>query len=403
MKKTVNKFLAVMVVFVLCLTPIQMSAGQPYVSDYESIALDWNLDVSDVEIVDDFRLRDTPPIYQIGVPSEISYFAYINYVLPRYLSLKPGDYSNVQISQGLVVNGNADENSRTFFVANNAKYIGLLVVTHVDGIFHSSFGFDENAIIDAVIANGIPISLYVDNGVVNIQMKYGTISMATGELSPNLEVFDSSAYRISYQLFEVVLNDVNFISADIASFATERIARSSVPVDLDVPFITNTACPCCRSGLCWAASIVSVGRFMNPQVGQPTTTLGLFQALNNGFPGTPIGTFLWHSRGFNQFGLLTSYITTGLNFSSLHSHLSAIRPVIFHITTAIGRPSHAIVLRTLESFSSTTFYGFMDPNYRTVRWVYASGPNQSINNSNFRYVGGGQTYTRWFSTLIASF
>jgi len=36
MKKTVNKFLAVMVVFVLCLAPIQMSAGQAYVSDYET-------------------------------------------------------------------------------------------------------------------------------------------------------------------------------------------------------------------------------------------------------------------------------------------------------------------------------------------------------------------------------
>jgi len=36
MKKTVNKFLAVMVVFVLCLTPIQLSAAQPYVLDYET-------------------------------------------------------------------------------------------------------------------------------------------------------------------------------------------------------------------------------------------------------------------------------------------------------------------------------------------------------------------------------
>jgi len=36
MKKTVNKFIAVMVVFVLCLTPIQMSAGQAYVLDYET-------------------------------------------------------------------------------------------------------------------------------------------------------------------------------------------------------------------------------------------------------------------------------------------------------------------------------------------------------------------------------
>ena len=38
MKKTANKFLVVMVVFVLCLIPIQMSAGQPYVSDYETVS-----------------------------------------------------------------------------------------------------------------------------------------------------------------------------------------------------------------------------------------------------------------------------------------------------------------------------------------------------------------------------
>jgi len=38
MKKTVNKFLVIMVVFVLSLASIQMSAGQPYVSDYETVS-----------------------------------------------------------------------------------------------------------------------------------------------------------------------------------------------------------------------------------------------------------------------------------------------------------------------------------------------------------------------------
>jgi len=401
MKKTVNKFLAVMVVFILCLIPIQMSARQAYVSDYENIALDWYLDVSNLEIVDDYRLRDTPPTYQIGEPSEISYFAYINYVLPRYLSLKPGDYSNVQISQGLVVNGNDDENSRTFFVANNAKYIGLLVVTHVDGIFHSSFGFDENAIIDAVIANGIPISLYVDYDIVNIQMEQGTISLATGEFSLNLQAFDYSSDRISNQLSELVLSDVGFHYTDVASFVTEQAMSGSTFLNLNVTRIANTTCPCCRRGLCWAASVVSVGRFMNPQTGQQTTTLGLFRNLNDAFSGTPVGTSLWYVRGFSQYGLAGSYLSSGLNFSSLHSHLSARRPVIFNITN--WQVSHAIVLRDLESSSAGTFYGFMDSNYTNTRWIHVSGLNQSINNSNFRYVGGGQTYTQWFSTVFANF
>lgn len=384
-KKIMSVVLSFVLVIVIAVAPIHVGA-------LDSVFPNYNAEYQDV----------LPNDILSASPDDVLYIAYINHVLPRYLSLTFGDFSDVQISQGFVIYGTSDKNTRAFFVTNNGNYIGLLLVTYADGMFHSSFGLDDNANITNAITNRIPVSLNMDYGIIYVLMEYSVVSLATNELSINLDVFDSAPRESVYHLAEVVMNSVDFTAEDVNELAMGWVARNSFvsSVDLRVPFVANASCTCCRRGLCWAAAVVSVGRFMNPRVGQATNAVGLFNALNNSYPGTPVGTSSWYLRGLNHFSLRGSYVRSGMNFLTLQSNLNAQRPIIFNMMCIDWVVGHAIVLHMLQSSFESTIYGFVDSNFAGTRWIHVSGPNQNINNSSFRYVAG-RTFTTWHSSVVA--
>lgn len=145
-----------------------------------------------------------------------SYFAYINSILPRHLALSTDfitDYSSIQISQGYKIAGNPDENSRIYFVTNDRKYIGLLIVTCLDGVFHSSYGFDDNEIITNSIRDNISIAIFVlEVGALFIQTEYGNFLLSSFENLEVLPQYFPKEFNTSYIKSKIILNDVSFLN-----------------------------------------------------------------------------------------------------------------------------------------------------------------------------------------------
>jgi len=146
-------------------------------------------------------------------PDSSEYIAYISDVLPKYIgsASRSGEYSgddssNIQISQGFRINGNPDENSRAFFVADNGEYIALLFVSYVDGAFHSSFGFDENDGVTTAIKDRTPIALFVlEIGALFVQTEHGNFLLSAFENPEDLPKHFPEAFEASYEKAEVVL------------------------------------------------------------------------------------------------------------------------------------------------------------------------------------------------------
>jgi len=146
-------------------------------------------------------------------PDGSEYIAYISDVLPKYLGsakrfgeLSSDDNSSIQISQGLRINGNPDENSRAFIIADNGEYIALLFVSYVDGTFHSSFGLDENDNVAAAIRDRIPIALFVlAIGSLFMQTEHGNFLLSAFENPEDLPKHFPEAFETSYEKAEIVL------------------------------------------------------------------------------------------------------------------------------------------------------------------------------------------------------
>ena len=153
-----------------------------------------------------------------------SYMVYINDVLPQYLTLELGEnYYNIQTSQDLIINGNPDKNSKSFFVTNDGGYIGWLIVTNVQGVFHSSFGFDDSESIDATIKNRTPIALFVsDIGSLFMKTETEVIPLSPIEEPKNLRQNSMGNISTYYNLEEIALRDVGFSSAEIFSLVEKE-------------------------------------------------------------------------------------------------------------------------------------------------------------------------------------
>ena len=166
---------------------------------------------------DEINSGESEPAYSPAVevrhqPDAAEYISYINDVLPRYFGStleSKNDYSSTQISQGFIVNGNPDENSRTFFIADNGEYIGLLFVTNINGIFHSSFGLDDNENITAAIRNSVPIALFVlDIGAVFVQTEDSEFQLTAFENPDDIQMLFPAAFETRYDKMEIILSDL---------------------------------------------------------------------------------------------------------------------------------------------------------------------------------------------------
>jgi hypothetical protein len=158
-------------------------------------------DITDKGILTDNGLE----LDDVNTNIEIDYMAYIMNVLPLYDSS-----TDLQISQGFKVYGNLDENSRTFFVTRNGEYHALLVVTHVDGEFHSSYGLDDNEHIDNAIRNRESIALFaLDVGAVFMRTEHGDFQITAFADEDDLKSQFPQVFEANYAKTEIILVDIS--------------------------------------------------------------------------------------------------------------------------------------------------------------------------------------------------
>jgi len=314
--------------------------------------------------------------------------AYINKVLPNYLAIEyTGEYESVQISQGFKVRGNADENSRTFFVTGDGKLIGCLVVTSVDGQYQSGFYFEDNADITRAINNGTPIELLVIDDKLVMKTEDLLIAVSSGVEFVN----DSRSSKINYELEYIVLNSVGFDTATIALYASPQ-RGSDTPINLKVTRVANASVN--NIGICWAACIAAVSNYKKST---SYTALNVYNALDKTYDYTPYGDEPWYTRGFDSCGLPTPTVVIGsLSYSSSRSVLSSDKPIIMSIANkTVG---HDLVIKYLWMNDNGIDYiytwGFMDPNISSTVYI------DVYNKTSFSlYVSDVHTLTSWHRSV----
>jgi len=148
-----------------------------------------------------------------NLPDNESYNTYIDSVLPKYLTDRIYEYSNIQISQAYKVNGNPDNNSRAYFITAERKCIGLLFVTYLDGVFHSSYGFEDSAIITDAIENSVPFSLFTLRiGTLFVQTEQGNYLLSPFENPEDLPKHFQAELEKIYQKSKIILYDICSLS-----------------------------------------------------------------------------------------------------------------------------------------------------------------------------------------------
>lgn len=317
---------------------------------------------------------------------------YINESLQHYLSIEyTGEYDDIQISQGFSVDGNTDENSRTYFVTDDEQLIGCLSVTLVDGEYRSGFFYDSNPEITAAIKNYTPIKLIVVDDKLVMKTADSMVAVSSGiQFDVALALSSESTKR--NELNEIALKTVNIDATRISSNAESSPQRASdTAISLAVPYVANTAVG--GVGICWAASIAAISNYRN---GSTYSAVSLYNGLQFDYGGVPKGAEPWYSRGFSACNMGAPVVTGSAFYSSARSILPGGKPIMVCVTNMIT--AHAVVLKYLQQTSNPpydiiTTYGFMDSNYSSTQYAAVH------NGSAFVYAPGATTYNLWFESV----
>lgn len=314
----------------------------------------------------------------------INYYAYIENVLPRYLSINNAvQYNDLKISSPIEVVNGAEENGRMFFITNNDSYIGQLSVTYSNGTFHSSFMFEDNEYIDSILSTKTPFAIvaYDDDLIIK-----------TAQSEKMLTLGNTSSKLGSISLSE--LSTVSFVAADIKTTETTATLADEPYVSLAVSQVANATVN--GKGLCWAASVAAVSNYRK---GTSYDAMDIYDALNESYNGTPEGSPTWYSRAYSYCNMTYKY-TTPMEFSDLYSALaSKDRPVIFRVRRSENGSyiGHGIVLRYLYGGNEYATYGFVDPNKTNT--VYVDFDDPTCDPNEFVYYNGSRTYPEWIASI----
>ncbi len=308
-------------------------------------------------------------------------YNYICEELEHYLAINNTiRYGTIKVSSPISVVNNADEESRTYFVTNNDKYIGMLTVTVVNERFYSSFMFDENEEIDSIITENIPFAMVAsDDNALVLQTQNTLTSISRSNLDNDKSVQASELSTITFSALDVVP-------------ASKKNARSITEyfASLYVPYVANSTTTQ-GVGLCWAACIASVSNYKN---NTSYTAGNIYTALSDLYSWEPIGNPVWARRGYIYCGMSFTG-TDGMEMEALYNQLNNNNPVItsFFRDTDDGEVGHSVVCRYFSGGDNYATYGFMDPNFENT--VYVRHYDSNCDPDTFVYENPQQTYDEW--------
>ena len=314
----------------------------------------------------------------------IDYYDYIETVLPRYLSTENTmRYGKIKVSDPIeIVNGD-EEHGRMFFVTNNGSYIGQLAVTYSNGAFHSSFMFDSDEYINAILSSNTPFAVVAYDDDLMIKTAQNSKMLTVGELPNEISTFSSVEY-----------SSVNFVAVDVETTAARELPTEEYYVSLAVPQVDNDSVN--GNGLCWAAAVASGSNYRK---GTSYEAMDIYDALDELYSGTPAGTPTWYSRAYSYCNMSYTY-TNPMEFVDLYDALDTKdRPVIFRVRRSENGSyiGHAVVLRYLCGGNEYTTYGFVDPNKTNT--VYVDFYSPTCDPDEFEYYNGSRTYPDWIASI----
>ena len=286
------------------------------------------------------------------------------------------------ISQGFVVDGNPDENSRTYFLFKNNICVGELIATYINGDYYSTFtNYDIPFITNAYISH-VPIGLVTENDSVYI-------------VSSNIAF---CIYGINYgnnvPLSDLTLlpNNISLINLNTITCSDDNyydlLVNDDVSVRLDVPFVGNDKLAD-GTGICWAASISSICAFRNND-NSPDSAMDVYTAVSDYYNNDPSGVPYWEIRTFEYYGITPVYNTGGMNWNYVKTRIDYSLPIYASLHRTGG--NHGVVICGYQSSSSIGYrYIIMDPNKPTYQYATTT----SASDTNLTYVSGTKTYTSW--------
>ena len=290
------------------------------------------------------------------------------------------------ISQGFVVDGNPDENSRTYFLFKNNICVGELTATYINGQYISAFSYYENSFITEAFIENKPLHFTKENDSIfaisndSIYTLYGENCGEIINKNMMIRKYNSS------QFSTISLNELPY-----ENFSDVSSVYSIGQRYLGVIRVQTDRSPDTGAGLCWAASIAAIGNYCT---NIEHDALSLYNLLKTQFPtdGIPEGILRWKIRAFAQYNIDVIQQTGGYTFSQVVTKINELIPIYADIQDSNGNGGHAVVICGYKSTADDIYtYRIMDPNKPAK--VDVSVPQPTL--AYFYYPAGTYTYTDW--------
>lgn len=292
--------------------------------------------------------------------------------------------NDMYLTQGFQINNDSDPNNLAYFLFCGNNCMGELIVTTVNQSFASSFLPLEMPNISDAYINNQSITLILDEDAL-LLFSEGTYSTLTEEITLANETQNYSNITSSYAPSKIFLTPILY-NAVIAPYDYGSSLTSSYG-SLEVPNVSNAYSPDTDEGICWEASIASIGAYRTNTTAK--TAVGLYNSLKSIYGGIPIGNTTWEGRAFSYYNLNYTYQSSGSTYETTKSRINNNRPIMASITN--GTKSHAVVICGYQSAQGGYYYyQLMDPNVSS--YVIIQIP---FNSTNFTYASNSGTYTTW--------
>lgn len=318
--------------------------------------------------------------------------SYANSIIVDYINIRIDDLQKTDIfklSQGYQIVNNNDAYAKIFFLFRNGKCIGKLIASYLNGEYISSFVPEEIYEITYVFENEISFTVFAGENSLFIKTSNAIYTLSGNEsfqeyLFPNVNNIIKSKIVLSSIPFEIHSND---------SDPNINILGVINPHLLGVPHVDNNIDPDRGKGLCWAASISSIGAYTNND-DSPLKAIQLYNNLKSENPNDlPSGNDVWESRAFEFYSIIPKKVTGGLTYSQVTNLIGQYKPIYVAAKNSDGSKNHGMVLCGYHISGDYVFYDIMDPNENN--YVSSAGFLTTSTAKQFVYAAGQTTYSIW--------
>ena len=296
-----------------------------------------------------------------------------------YVSIKSkSSLPQLYLSQGFEIKNSDDENKRIYFVFEQDKCIGQMIVTYLDGRFVSNYTHMDIPTISDAYSDQEEFALVTQDQALWYQSAEKTVVLqnygGTNGVAPLYS--QRSVNKAESIILHKISSGVSARSAppygsDFGNSPTSGYGH------LDVPFVFIAKSPDTGEGLCWIASASSLIAYRKQE--EPLSVLEIYNALKKEYNDIPRGS--WINRIWRLYNVSVTEHSQGLLYDEAKAILQEEKPIMVSIyssndiTTAVA---HAVVLCGYqEAQGGYRFYEYLDSNNESGTTTLTAASNSS--------------------------